>query len=95
MKVKKMEQLCKLLRKNLTESLTSMYCRDLWLKNELPKDVLMICRMKPEVQTMLESSDETNMNNSMMNISVLDQSYCVGTHSTSVKNEVSLLAMGK
>jgi hypothetical protein len=89
-----MDQICKLLRKNLTESLSSMYSRDLWLKSELPKDVLMICRMKPEVQETLQS-DETNMNNSTMNISVLDQSYCVGTHSTSVKNEVSLLTMGK
>jgi hypothetical protein len=53
MKIKKMEQLCKLLRRNLTESLSSMYSRELWLKSEQPKDALMIHRMRAEVQATL------------------------------------------
>lgn len=30
-----------------------------------------------------------------MNISVLDQSYCVGTHTSSAKNEVSAIGIQK
>jgi hypothetical protein len=52
-----MEQLCKLLHKNLAESLNSTYSRESWLKNELPKDVLMVCRMKSEIQMEIQNAD--------------------------------------
>ncbi len=56
----------------------------------------MINRMKPEIQglALQENGDEKDMNNSYLNISVLDQSYCVGSTATSSKKQVNTFGIG-
>lgn len=54
----------------------------------------MFSRMPEETQNFVSENNNQMMNNSYMNISVLDQSYCIGTSNTNKSEKGAYLSLG-